>query len=126
MMYATYEYYTSSYGGSLIPESNFQKMALKVSAYIDEFTFGRINEGNVNTFPSLPVCACEMADLLFFEENGNGSKKEKKSESIDGYSVTYVTEGVDGKTAEERIKQKLYSIAKLYLINTGLLYCGVD
>ena len=67
-----------------------------------------------------------MVDAIFFSEDKDGLKREKKSESTDGYSVTYVAEGTDGELAEEKLKKKLYSIAKLYLINTGLLYCGVD
>lgn len=126
MIYATYDNYTQSYGGSVIPEAGFQRLAVKASVYIDMFTFGRINEGNVSAFPSLSLCACEMAEAIFFTTGENGNKKEKKSESIDGYSVSYVAEGADGQTTEETLKRKLYAIAKSYLINTGLLYCGVD
>lgn len=127
MVYATYKYYIEEYSGAAISdELVFNRMVRRASQYIDRFTFGRINEGNVETFPSLPACACDMADTLFFALGENGSKKEVKSETTDGYSVTYVTEGADGKTAEEKLDKKLYSIAKLYLINTDLLYCGVD
>ena len=127
MIYATYQDYTEKYSGAAITdETAFNRLARKASAYIDMFTFGRVNEGNVNSFPSLSICVCEMAETIFFSEDKDGLKKEKKSESTDGYSVTYATEGTDGKTAEEKLKRKLYSIAKLYLINTGLLYCGVE
>ena len=127
MVYATYEYYVEEYGGvSISKEPVFNRMARKASQYIDMFTFGRINEGNVSTFPSLSPCVCDMAEAIFFELGEKGDKKEKKSESTDGYSVTYVTEGTDGSIEEEKLKRKLYSIANLYLINTGLLYCGVD
>lgn len=127
MVYATYQDYTEKYSGTAVTAANvFDRLARKASAYIDMFTFGRINEGNVNSFPSLSVCVCDMVDTIFFSEDKDGLKKEKKSESTDGYSVTYVAEGTDGELAEEKLKKKLYSIAKLYLINTGLLYCGVD
>jgi hypothetical protein len=126
MVYATYNDYTKSYGGSAIPEANFQRLAVKASAYIDMFTFKRINEGNVSAFPSVSLCACEMAETIFFATGETGTKKEKKSENTDGYTVSYVVEGADGRTAEETLRRKLYEIAKLYLINTGLLYCGVD
>ena len=126
MVYATYQDYTEKYSGTAVTAENiFNHLARKASAYIDMFTFGRINEGIVNSFPSLSVCVCDMVDTIFFSEDKDGLKKEKKSESTDGYSVTYVAEGTDGELAEEKLKKKLYSIAKLYLINTGLLYCGV-
>ena len=127
MVYATYQDYTEKYCGTAVTAENvFDRLARKASAYIDMFTFGRINEGNVNSFPSLSVCVCDMVDTIFFLEDKEGLKKEKKSENTDGYSVTYVAEGTDGELAEEKLKRKLYSITKLYLINTGLLYCGVD
>lgn len=127
MVYATYQDYTKKYSGTAVTaEDVFNRLARRASAYIDMFTFGRINEGNVNSFPSLSVCVCDMVDTIFFSEDKDGLKREKKSESTDGYSVTYVAEGIDGELAEEKLKKKLYSIAKLYLINTGLLYCGVN
>lgn len=127
MVYATYQDYTKKYSGTAVTaEDVFNRLARRASAYIDMFTFGRINEGNVNSFPSLSVCVCDMVDTIFFSEDKDGLKREKKSESTDGYSVTYVAEGTDGELAEEKLKKKLYSIAKLYLINTGLLYCGVN
>lgn len=127
MVYATYKYYINEYSGVVISDAlAFNRLARKAGLYIDQFTFGRINEANADTFPSLPACVCDMADVIFFAEGKDGSKKEKKSESIDGYSVTYVTEGTDGENADEKLRSKLYSVAKLYLINTGLLYRGVD
>lgn len=127
MVYATYGYYVDKYGGVAISKEHvFNRMVRKASQYIDMFTFGRINEGNADTFPSLSPCACDMAEAIFFELGEKGDKKEKKSETIDGYSVTYVTEGADGGLSEEKLKRKLYALAKLYLINTGLLYCVVD
>lgn len=127
MIYATYQDYIEKYSGTVVAdEMVFNRLVRKASAYIDMFTFGRINEGNVNSFPSLSMCACDMVDVIFFSEGADGSKKEKKSEDTDGYSVTYVVEGIDGRVTEETLRRKLYSIAKLYLINTGLLYCGVD
>lgn len=126
MVYATYDYYAEEFGGRAISETEFPRLARKASAYIDQFTFGRINEGNVSTFPSLPACVCDMAETIFHASNESGLKRELKSESTDGYSATYVSEGTDGETAEKRLEKKIYTIAKLYLINTDLMYCGVD
>ena len=101
MVYATYQDYTEKYSGTAVTDEKvFNRLARKASAYIDMFTFGRINEGNVNSFPSLSVCVCDMVDTIFFSEDKDGLKKEKKSENTDGYSVTYVAEGTDGELAE--------------------------
>lgn len=127
MVYATYEYYTETYFGTAIPETVFPRMIRKASQYIDYFTFGRLSEENVDSYPTLPDCACDMAEVIYkMTEGSPGVGREKKSENTDGYSVTYVTESVDGQSKEDVLKKKLYSIAKLYLLETGLLYCGAD
>lgn len=126
MVYATYDYYLDSYGSNSIPEEIFHRLIRKASAYIDNFTFGRINKGNVDSFPSLPACACEMAEIIFFFYGEDGRGKVVKSENTDGYSVTYEIDGEEGQLHEERLVKKLYAIAKVYLLNTGLMYCGVD
>ncbi len=64
-----------------------------------------------------------MAETVF---QYSPEKKEKKSESIDGYSVSYVTETTDGDNSVAVMKRKLYSIARYWLLNTGLLYLGVE
>ena len=44
-----------------------------------------------------------------------------KSETNDGYSVTYITEGQDGQTAEELLRKKVLEAARVYLLPTGWL-----
>ena len=126
MVYATYEYYIEKYYGTAVPDEVFPRVIRKASQYIDHFTFGRIAEENVDEYTALPDCACDMAEAIYSMLESPENKREKKSESTDGYSVSYVTECVDGQSKEEVLKKKLYSIAKLYLSGTGLLYCGVD
>lgn len=126
MVYATYEYYVEEYYGTAIPDEVFQRVIRKASQYIDHFTFERITEENVDEYQALPDCACDMAEAIYKMSVSSGAEKEKKAENTDGYSVTYVTECVDGQSREEVLKKKLYSIAKLYLSGTGLLYCGAD
>ena len=45
----------------------------------------------------------------------------KKSETTDGYSVTYVTEVSDGTDWTALLGQKMYQICRRYLLHTGLL-----
>lgn len=124
--YADYEYYSGTYKGTAIPEVAFERIAMKASRYIDQITFGRIVRNNAGEYPALPLCVCDMAEKIYAVEGENGSAREKKSENTDGYVVTYVTDSVDGGNAEEALKRKLFSIAQTYLLNTGLLYLGVD
>ena len=64
-----------------------------------------------------------MCDVIYNLTANDG--KIVKSENTDGYSVSYVTERIDGQDAEKVLENKLYRIAKVYLGNTGLLYRGV-
>lgn len=122
MLYATYEYYVEDFYGSAIPnEDVFLKAIKKASTYLDSFTFGRISKENVEEYSVIKDCACDMAEAVYNTLGSSGNKREKKSENTDGYSVTYVTENTDGISVEYTLKNKLYSIAKMYLMNTGLL-----
>ena len=121
MEYADHKYYLETYKGTAIPESAFQKAIRKASQYIDYFTFGRITEESAGSYQTLPDCACDMAEIIYSMQGNSGSGREKKSENNDGYSVTYVTESTDGTLVEDRMRSKLYAVAKVYLMNTGLL-----
>lgn len=125
-MYADYTYYTSEYGGTLISsEPLFNKYSKRASAYIDAFTYGRLTSENKIKYATLPECCCEIAEYLFVisEQKQNG---DIKSESIDGYSVTYRQQYSDGKSNLTIAENEAYKICKLWLGNTGLLYLGVD
>lgn len=124
--YASYAQYVEEYGGTLIEESNFIRFISKSSRYIDYFTNNKINAENISTYPELVACSCEIAEAIFNTMGVDGKSKIKKSENTDGYSVAYVTESVDGSLAESVLERKAYEIAKVYLINTGLLYLGID
>lgn len=126
MNYATYAQYVEEYGGSLISEDVFKRMILKASRYIDYFTDYKITQYNINNYPELVMCACEIVDAICNHSDANGRTKEKKSENTDGYSVTYVTESVDGTLVDSMLKRKAYEIARVHLMNTGLLYLGID
>ena len=42
MMYADYSYYTDNFGGSLIPETDWNRTAGIASSWMDSATFGRL------------------------------------------------------------------------------------
>lgn len=122
MAYATYDYYINTFFGSMVPDNIFPRCVDLAGKYIDQFTFERITDPD--DIKGLEDCACEMAETIYqmrFKNEG----KEKKSENTDGYSVTYVTEVADGQALEDVLRRKLYDICKLYLVSTGLMYCGV-
>lgn len=107
----SYGYYTSSYGGNLIPASSWQSYMVKIEARIERYTFGRLCEPWTN---KIKTAACEMAECLYKFEKRDG----KTSENIDGYSVAFDT--------SQSIDSMLYDIAQVYLENTGLMDLAVN
>lgn len=124
--YADYEYYRDSFLGNSIPEEAFPKMASEASAFIREITQNRIDGENVTEEVKDAVCAVCEAVQQEIERFSKTDGREVKSENTDGYQISYVTEGQDGKSREEILWQKKYQAARQYLLHTGLLYRGCD
>ena len=111
-MNVSYEYYKDSFGGSLIPESRWNSLEIKMSARLNRYTFDRMTEGAWSA--KAKTALCEMCDCAYKYAQRDG----KMSENNDGYSVSYDT----GKSLDSM----LYEIAEVYLVNTGLMSLAVD
>lgn len=112
-----YDFYSMNYGGDKVPENEWDRLALKAEQRLKSFSFGRIpEEWDGQSWENLAKCAvCEMVEQLHRIEQRNGIT----SENNDGYSVTY-------EKTERSTEEVLYQIAKVYLVNTGLLSLEVD
>jgi hypothetical protein len=110
MSYATYDYYTESFGGTQIPYVEFPRAAGFASAYIDALTLGRAADA---VSAGLLDAVCAVAETYWAEQARGGVE----SESADGDSVHYETASAG---------EKLYAAAEIYLLNTGLLYRGMN
>lgn len=128
-MYVTYEYYTTTYGGSTISSTDFNKYERKARVFIDNVTFNRLQLNNALVIGSVQDAICEIMecnykiDLKETETDGNIIS----SETVDGHSVTYAIADTEKNTIDKKQlnKVKYYNIAKEYLGNTGLLYRGI-
>ena len=115
MIYADFSYYNDTYCGEMA-EGDFKRLSRQASAYLDSVTFDRIAAvTDEKIMERVKEACCAVADVLLQKEQRDGIA----SETNDGISVTYTTEG----STEE---QRLYRAAVLYLGNTGLLYRGVE
>lgn len=115
MIYADFSYYKDTYCGEMA-EGDFKRLSRSASAYLDSVTFDRIAAVTDEKIKEkVKEACCAVADTLLRKEQRDGIA----SETNDGISVTYTTEG---STDEQR----LYRAAVLYLGNTGLLYRGVE
>lgn len=118
-MYVNYDFYKDTLGG-LIPEDKFAAVEAKAEAHISYLTY--IN-GDIFAKESAAVklAVCAAAEVIYKDMTSNTAGVGVKSESNDGYSVTYVTEAQDGQTAEEALRKKVYEAIRLYLLPTGWL-----
>ena len=76
-MEVSYDYYTSSYGGHLIPESSWNICVNKTEARLNRYTLGRLQEPWPN---EAKVAVCEMAECLYRYDQRDG----KTAENNDG------------------------------------------
>lgn len=121
--YADYAFFIEQYGGAMDEES-FKKAIIGASQYIRYITMNRSDNTDAE---EIKYAACAVADVYYStiiaEQSGKGSGK--KSENIDGYSATYITDRTDGETVESVFKKKAYETVKPWLGPLGLLYKGV-
>lgn len=115
--YSDYEWYATQFGGNIITEErDYKHCAIWASALIDQITSGRV--AHLTEIPDFVKDAvCAASDIYFqYQRSAN---REAKSESNDGYSITYAD------TATERqIIAKAADVVKVYLSSTGLTYRG--
>lgn len=124
-MYVDYGYYQAEYGGKM-PEEAFQVAEHRAEAYIRYLT--HLN-GDIFSVSNDTVrdAVCAAADVYYTanqeceERKAEGKAGLIRSESNDGYSVSYVVEQTDGQTEEDRIRRKAYDAVYIYLLTTGWL-----
>ncbi len=102
-----YAYYKEVYCGTLT-EEEFDKVYPKACAYFMGATRGRAEESDT----SICFALCELCDI-FYEER---TRKNVKSESCDGYSVTY--------TDTQNTYSLAWDVLTTYLESSGYLYGG--
>ncbi len=96
-MYAAYDFYRDSYGGSQILPDDWPLLARQVDAYIDLVTYGRLQRGAPVT-DAVRMAACAAAEVQQAQQKA-GRTAGVQSESVGSQSVTY-------ENAEEREKRE--------------------
>ena len=119
-------------GGSAIGLTPFNLLEFEARRKIDIKTFNRVKE--LEEIPQ-EVKLCEYAlikAMSSYDESlsGIGEGGNVASETIDGYSVSYITSADAGKIVEAKANQ-LNDIIRSYLLNViidgqHLMYCGAD
>ena len=91
-MYADKEYYTETYGGSLIGEKELTRQLSKASRQIDTLTFCRIREIGFERLTAfqqdqIQYVTCLLADFIY--ENRDELESMLSSYGINGVSMTF-------------------------------------
>lgn len=111
MAYATYSDYTTTYKGNIIPSSDFDRLALRASEFIDRVTNNQAATSTTYT-DKIKMATCAVAEVV----HQFGDTMGKTSESVSGQSVSYDPQAIKGMK---------FNAVKAYLWDTDLLYSGV-
>lgn len=122
-IYADFDYYSDTYGGTEISKDDFTRLIRQASAYLDMVTFGRIDDV-WSEDDRVKDCACAVAEYC-----------KRRSEMEDGSAVSSLSIGEEtvsyalpeAYTNPESFRKAITTdVIRMYLGNTGLLYRGVD
>ncbi len=124
-MYASWHFYSTTYGGSLLTEENYDQYGERASVYLDNITRKRADRSRHRR--SLSLCCCALADQYYqidqlekgYAEQAGGGLIA--SETVGDHSVSYR----QGSVALQTQRAALFGIAQNYLAFTGLLYSGI-
>lgn len=136
MVYADYDYYRNEYFGQAIPETDFSRLSLHASQYLDYLTQGRAER--TPDLEPLKMCCCALAEQYLGIESaqalsqkslaaGAADGAEVQSETVGSWSRSYRSGGDSAQAAvqaAEAARSVLLDTARRYLAHTGLLYRG--
>ncbi len=149
-MYIDYDFYKNVYKGDKLSEETFDRYAEKAENIISRYTFDRVKEGTINSYPigvrtRIKKCACELAEFeqvlqmsnnveeQMISTSGSGKIKTRKAGAV---SITYDTStAAQSYTSIGNITNKYKSILNSYLFpqqENGIYYnllswlpCGI-
>lgn len=131
MNYIDYQYYSVTFGGTLIPQTNFNKIATEASNIVRNSIMNRDITGyetQVKTATCL-VAECVYNQTLKRNKINNvisGTDSIVTSEKVGDYSRTLSNVSASElKTLIADTSKEIDGILQDYLLMTGLLYNGV-
>lgn len=123
--YADIEFYKNRYlfgRAPKIPDAEFPYWAMLASGEIRQRTFGRIDV--LDEVPEeAGMCCCELAEKMYsVEAVKDESGMILQSYGNDGETGTYKTDDL----SDSGVRRSISAIIRKWLVNTGLMYCGVE
>lgn len=125
--YADIEFYITKYlagAEAVIPYDDFAYYANKASRIIDNNTFDNLNGVESENIPGVvKMCCCELAEMLY-KSDSSPISKGITNEKVGDVSVSYSSADSSGQVMPTA--STVNSILRLWLADSGLLYCGVS
>lgn len=97
MAYADYEFYTTSYFGSVVPEAGFPRLAERASDFVDTMTFDRLVDGlptNERSQKRIKKAVCSLAELMYQIELAEKNAINQASANVTDINVGNISTGV--------------------------------
>lgn len=122
--YADKEFYKNNYlmgRSEVIPDSELTYWFMQATSEIRSCTFEQID--TLATIPeNVQMCCCEVAEKLYFYDNAKSENgMVLQSYGNDGETATFKTDDF----TTEAVKRTVSEIIEKWLLDTGLMYCGV-
>lgn len=97
MAYADYEFYKTSYFGSVVPETDFPRMAERASDFVDTMTFDRLVDGlptNERSQKRIKKAVCSLAELMYQIELAKKNAINQASANVTDINVGNISTGI--------------------------------
>ena len=97
MAYADYEFYTTSYFGSAVPETDFSRLAERASDFVDAMTFDRLVDGlptNERSQKRVKKAVCSLAELMYQIEIAEKNAINQASANVTDTNVGNISTGI--------------------------------
>lgn len=97
MAYADYEFYTTSYFGSVVPETDFPRLAERASDFVDLITSDRLVDGlptNGRSQKRIKKAVCSLTELMYQIELAEKNAINQASANVTDINVGNKSTGV--------------------------------
>mgnify|MGYP004433580133 CR=1 FL=1 len=97
MAYADYEFYTTSYFGSVVPETDFPRLAERASDFVDTMTFDRLVDGlpeNERSQKRIKKAVCSLTELMYQIELAEKNAINQASANVTDINAGNISTGI--------------------------------
>lgn len=97
MAYADYDFYTESYYGNVVPETDFDRLADRASDFINTLTFDNLADGlpaDKRSQKRIKKAVCSLAELMYQIELSEKNAINQASANLTDTNVGNISTGI--------------------------------